>query len=301
MNHPKKDHDGAGLVKQLMHSEGENLLSISLSPVEVDFPLPALHSFASAVYQGLWVFIGGEVAGFHGTVSNPPPFLQTGVNDRIWVIDLHGCKSWSLPAPVAYRHALAVTNAQSYQVGDTLYFCGGFTVSDVNDPLLNATSKFFFQIDLANLVEYVQSGGTSPELEMVFPIILEDSFVQVTGGELMVVNNHFYLVGGQLFTGVYSAGSSGSYTNAVRSFELQHQGSTWSLVNKNTYSDSVNLHRRDFNLVPYINDDGSMDAVVLGGVFTPEDLSYNNPVYIHGLSSGQISIKPGIAQQECNQ
>jgi hypothetical protein len=43
------------------------------------------------------------------------------------------------------------------------------------------------------------------------------------------------------------------------------------------------------------------EAIILGGVFTPEDLSYNKPVYIHGLSAGNPSISVGTSVQTCNQ
>ncbi len=291
----------SAIAKQLMQSEIENPFSVSLSPLKTDFHLPAVHSFADAFYNGMLIIIGGEVAGFHGTSNNPPPFMTSVANDSMWVINIASGKSYGVPVPEQYRNSLAVTNPQSYQVGSSLYLCGGYTVSDTSQTRFNATSDFFFRIDLPSFIQYVQSGGTTPALDMVFPVAIENDFVRVTGGELFVENDHFYLIGGQNFNGVYSIGSTGNYTNAIRGFTLQQSGQTWSLEDLDSLVDSENLHRRDFNLVPFVESNGSLSAIILGGVFTPEDLSYNNPIYIRGLSNGNPSITVGTAQQSCNQ
>jgi|GEM_PF-1287087 len=291
----------SALAKQLMQSESSNLFSISLTPEKTKFYLPALQAFTSASYNGLWIIIGGQSAGFHGTSNNPPPFLTTYANDSLWVIDATKGTSYGVPVPQAYLNALAVTNPLSYQAGNDLYLCGGYAVSDTSQTQLNTTSKSFFKINLPNLVAYVQSGGHSPDLSEVFPIALQDDFVRVAGGEMMVVNNNLYLIGGQDYEGTYSSGRTGKYTNAIRSFTLHQNGSTWSLANKHSLVDPVNLHRRDFNLVPYIASDNSLEAILYGGVFTPQDLSYNKPVYISGLSSGNPAIRVGTTDQKCNQ
>ena len=301
INEFKADSKFSVGLNQLLKTGSENPFSISLTPVKTDYYLPALHSYASATYNGMWIFIGGEVAGFHGTSNNPPPFMKTVANDSLWVIDPANGKSYGAPVPEQYRNSLSATNPQSFQVGNDFYICGGYTVSDATKTRFNTTSDYFFRIDIPNLIQYVQSGGSAPALNMVFPVALENDFVRVTGGELFVENNNFYLIGGQDFEGAYSAGTTGTYTNAIRSFTLQQNGQSWSLANMNTLVDSVNLHRRDFNLVPYVASDGTLDAIILGGVFTSKDLSYNNPVYISGLSTGKPTIASGTFQQTCNQ
>lgn len=289
------------LALQLLQNGNENPFSITLRAEKTNFYLPALQSYADATYNGLWIIIGGQVVGFHGTSNNPPPFLTSFANDSLWVIDAAQGKSYGVPIPKAFLISLAVTNPQSYQVGNDFYLCGGYTVSDPSQTRLNTTSNYFFKINIPNFIEYVQSGGNSPALSDVFPIAIQNNFVRVSGGELLVVNDNFYLIGGQDYEGAYSAGLNGKYTNSIRSFTLQQSGATWALANMDSLVDPVNLHRRDFNLVPYVAADRSLEAILYGGVFTSQDLSYNNPVYIKGLSTGNPVITIGTMHQKCNQ
>ncbi len=288
-------------ITENLFQEESTLFSISLSPVQTDYHLPAMHSFAFATYEGMWIVLGGQVAGFHGTADDPPPFMRSIANDSLWLIDPVNGASYSVPVPAQFQPALTVTNPQYYQEGETLYVCGGYTVSDATQPRFNTTSNYLVGVNLPNYLQYVQSGGQAPAADQVFQIALQDDFVRVTGGALMIVNDYFYLVGGQNFEGVYTVGSTGDYTNAIRSFTLEQNGSDWSLGTIDSLVDTVNLHRRDFNLVPYLSSGGLQEAIILGGVFTPEDLSYNNPVYITGLATGTPAITVGLSEQSCNQ
>lgn len=275
--------------------------SITLSPEEVNFYLPALQSFVVATYNGLYIILGGLKVGFHGTSNNPPPFLTTFANDSIWVIDVANEKSYGVPVPKEYWSSLAVTNPQAYQVGNDFYVCGGYAVTDPSQKSLNTTSDHFFKINLPGLVEYVESGAQTPALSAVFSIAIEDDFARVAGGELLVVDNQFYLIGGQDYEGAYTLGRKGTYTNSIRSFTLAQNGAGWALTNKDSLVDSINLHRRDFNLAPFIADDGSLEAILYGGVFNAQDLAYFNPVYISGLNAGKPMVNIGSSKQNCNQ
>lgn len=289
------------VVKQFTDTGFQFPFTINITREAINYYLPALQSYALATYQDMWVMIGGLKIGFHGTSNNPPPFLSNYANDSIWVIDpIHGA-SYGVPVPQQYWNSLSVTNAQYYQSGNDFYLCGGYTVSDPGQKQLNTTSDYFFKINIPNLIQYVKSGGNTPGLNEVFPVVFESDFIQVSGGELLKTNDNFYLIGGQNYQGVYTLGGNGKYTNAIRSFNLIQNQSVWNLTNRKSLVDSVNLHRRDFNLVPYINSDGLTDAIIYGGVFTSKDLSYLNPVYIGGLSSGNPSIHVGGTQQQCNQ
>tara|TARA_R110000782_G_scaffold31969_7_gene78203 strand:- start:504 stop:1991 length:1488 start_codon:yes stop_codon:yes gene_type:complete len=295
------DSTFSALAQQSMQPTDADFFTITLTPEPINYYMPALHSFTKAVYNELWIIIGGQTTGFHGTSNSPKPFLSSVANDSLWVIDPIQGASYGIPIPKEYWNALSASNSQSYQVGNDFYVCGGYTVSDQNQTQFNTTSNYFFKINLQNLVSYVKSGGSSPSLSEVFPIAINNDFVRVTGGQLMVVNNNFYLIGGQDYEGTYSTGLTGKYTNSIRSFTLEQSGETWSITNKDSLVDPVNLHRRDFNLVPFITADKSLDAIIYGGVFTTSDLSYNNPIYIKGLSAGKPTISIGLFEQRCNQ
>jgi hypothetical protein len=261
--------------------------------------VPAIHSFASAYYNGVWVFIGGKKNGFHGKSNNPPPFRVTTVNDSIWVVDFVNRHSWGAPIPKSYRYQLATTNPQFCQSDSLLYFCGGFTASDSTAKMMNATSSWFFELNLASLIQYVQSGGSMP-FSQVITMALNSPYVQVAGGEMLLRNANFYLVGGQNYNAVYSPGKTGIYTNAIRQFKLVQAGGTWSIGDTVSVYDAANLHRRDMNLVPYWLD-GRSSATLYGGVFTARDEAYLNPVDISGLDSGKLAYKVEPTEQMVNE
>jgi hypothetical protein len=299
MNHPiNKD-----LSKRFQNTEtgSKYPLSFSLEKLTDNIGLPGIHSFACAVYDEFWLFIGGETVGFHGTSSSPAPFLSTSANNKIWLCDTKNKQSYSIPIPEEYLLSLAVTNAQFYQVEDMLYMCGGYAVTDVSQENFNTTSNSFFKIHIPTLIQYVINQDSTTDLDQIFLIVIQDDFVRVTGGALMIINDLYYLVGGQDYEGVYSPGSTGNYTNAIRSFSVSHQSGVYAITSKETLTDADNLHRRDFNLLPYLNMSGEKECILSGGVFTSKGLSYNNPVYIKGLSFGQPAISIGTMEQKCNQ
>ncbi|MFL5765263.1 MAG: hypothetical protein ACJ77K_15070 [Bacteroidia bacterium] len=276
-------------------------LTISLQPAPA-FKLPAIHSFASAVYNGYWILIGGMKTGFHGTSNLPPPFPSSVANDSIWVISVADGRTWGVPVPAVYANYLSVTNPAAFQNQQFLNFCGGYTRQSGASKNFDCTSDRFFQINLANLITYVQSGGASPSLDQVIPVVAQSPYVQVTGGEMFATNRWIYIVGGQNYNTTYSTGVTGLYTNAIRRFTLQSMGGVnFKVVDTASYMDPVNLHRRDFTLAPVVTTDGKASAVLYGGVFTKNDMAYRNPVYISGWETGAVSIRPDAAQLNFNQ
>ncbi|QEC68921.1 hypothetical protein FRZ67_16985 [Panacibacter ginsenosidivorans] len=271
----------------------------SLEPSILNCRIPALQSFVFGQYNGLWIFIGGEKKGFHGTDNDPPPFRSKVANDSIWVIDINHQQSWSIAVPSSLSAILSATNSAYCQVGNLLYLCGGFTKSNPAAPNFNYTSNIFLEIDLSALVSYVQNGGNA-SLSSVITKQIQDPFVQVTGGALVYNNGFFYLIGGQNYSTTYNSGTTGAYTNAIRKFTLQQQQSTWVISDTASLIDTVNLHRRDMNVVP--GPPGNDQGVILyGGVFTKKDEAFRNAVFINGLSTGNPSIMVDSMQQNVNQ
>lgn len=279
-----------------------NPFEISVQPQDLPFQLPALQGCAAATYGEWWIFIGGRRAGLHSMDNDPPPFTWPAVNDSIYLVNLISNEVQSVGVPMDYANFLSATNPAYYQVRDKLYYCGGYTYQLLPTEQFNWTSDRFFEINLPALIQYVQSGGATPALSEVFTKVIRDKYVQVTGGEMMVVNNHFYLVGGQNYVGPYERGNTGIYTNAIRKFDLAQNGTSWTLSDTLSLIDPVNLHRRDLNLVPVaVHDDDSIRAVIFGGVFTPDGLGYRSPVYLSGLTAGVPAISVDSMQQDVNQ
>jgi hypothetical protein len=273
-------------------------LTVSLLAMNQPFKVPAIQSYASATYNNFWILVGGQKYGFHGTSNNPAPFRASVANDSIWVIDFMNGRSWGAPVPAAYQQWLMSSNPAYYQLGNMLYFAGGYTRSSASAPRYDMTSDRFLGISLPNLISYVQSGGASPSPSTVIPINIQSPYVQVTGGELFFSNNYFYLIGGQNYNTVYSSGQTGIYTNSIRRFSVD--ASRTIITDTLSFYDPVNLHRRDLNVVPTVVN-GQLGATIYGGVFTKNDMAFRNPVYVTGWQTGNLTITPDAAQLDFNQ
>jgi hypothetical protein len=264
-----------------------DFIQTSLQTVPINFPLPALQSPVAAMYDGKWILFGGRKSGLHTMNNDPPAFSNRQVNDSIWVIDPVNQISQGVLLPARYFRYLTASSQQYFQDGETLYVMGGFTFSDSTSNVSNWTSDFFHEINLPNLIEYVTTQGQSPSLDQVITKEIEDPFLQLTGGEMFLNNGNFYLVGGQNYIGAYIPGNNGIYSSSVRKFRISQSGSDWVLSDTLTLRDTVNLHRRDYNLAEVIvSSPDSLAAVVYGGVFTKNGLGYRSPIYLSGLASG---------------
>ncbi|MBK9014381.1 MAG: hypothetical protein IPM82_09985 [Saprospiraceae bacterium] len=83
----------------------------------------------------------------------------------------------------------------------------------------------------------------------------------------------FYLVGGHRFEGHYSANAGSSnvqvYANAIRSLRCSTTVLAGRVDHKSEVKDELNLHRRDYNLVPQIFENGESGISAFSGVFQP--------------------------------
>jgi len=103
-----------------------------------------------------------------------------------------------------------------------------------------------------------------------------------------LLNDRFYLVGGQRFIGRYNPmgpnqgpGFIQEYTNAVRRFAIDDDGVSLAISDYWGHVDTVNLHRRDYNMLPQIFPDGEEGFTAFTGVFQyAEDVPWLNTVDI---------------------
>lgn len=153
------------------------------------------------------------------------------------------------------------------QRGETLLFTGGYGRSEVLQD--HRTYPYLTLIDVLSAMNAVKEGDSLlPHFQQV-----RDTFFAVTGGQLAMLNDTFYLVGGHRFEGLYSANAGANniqfYTNAIRKFTLQQDSTGWHLSHKSEVVDELNLHRRDYNLVPQIFENGESGISAFSGVFQP--------------------------------
>ncbi len=245
--------------------------------------VPGVHSFSwGKSSNGLWVIFGGRIDGLH---QRRPfdSFAPAGNNTNVIVIDIENEKTWSkpltgLPAPIFEQ--LQATNHQFYQVGQYLYINGGYGYSPTAQD--HITYPYLTAVDLDGVASAVIEGK---DMAPFFRQIV-DSNMAVTGGQMGYLNGTFYLCGGQYFKGRYNPMGPGHgtgfvqiYTDAVRKFKVNDDGTDLSLYDYSEIKDTNNMHRRDYNMSPQIFPDGSHGFTMFAGVFQRlQDLPFLNTV-----------------------
>lgn len=244
---------------------------------------PSLHSFAFAQYNGKWLFIGGRTNGMHTFSNTLPNFPRASANRNIFVVDPATNQVWSknvyTDLSIAVADPLKAHNMEYYQNGQTLIMIGGMGLDSLHDSTVTFTA--ITAINVPGIINaIVNNQNISSYVTQV-----NDSRMQVCGGELGMIGSNYFLIGGHNFSGEYRSPANNEffqkYTNQYKKFNLSI-GGTISVSNYTEYTDTVNLHRRDMNVVPMINPDGSESLALYGGVFKYEkDLPFQNPVYIN--------------------
>lgn len=258
--------------------------SVRLEPLNIS-NLGGLQSYAYAQYGGKWLIVGGRLDGLH----RRQPFAsfdEAGHNNQMFVIDPVAGQVWSAPLSVLavdLREQLSATNMEFHQEGDYLYIVGGYGYSA--SVGLHRTYPFLTAIDVPAVVDAIESGlGLNTyQFRQV-----SDTMFAVTGGHLKKLYDNYYLVGGQRFDGAYNPmgpdhgpGFVQVYTNAIRRFALNDDGTNITINHLSPIIDAAQLHRRDYNVVSQIMPDGSYGITAFSGVFQHlVDLPFLNCVNI---------------------
>lgn len=251
-----------------------------LTPVQIQ-GFPGLHSYAYAQHNGKWLIIGGRKEGIHARQPFAS-FPATKNNTDIYVVDIISRQFWQAPLenlPATLKEQLSSTNINFCQQDDTLYLVGGYGYSaSAADHITFPNLTTLIVSKVINAV-ITQSAFTSYIKQISDPVFA------VTGGQLGMIKNKFYLVGGQKFDGRYNPMGHSTfiqeYTNQVRMFTVNNNEEQLSYSNYSQLIDPVHLRRRDYNLIPQIFPDRSEGYTISSGVFQPiEDLPFLYPVDI---------------------
>lgn len=247
----------------------ESPFEIHIEPISIE-GLGGLQSYAYAQHNGKWLILGGRVDGLH----RRQPFAAfdiAGHHTNILVVDPVENKVWTssistLSATI--QEQVKSTNMQFYQSKDKLYLTGGYGRSEIiND---HTTFPYLTVVSVSGLIETViNQQSITPYFRQV-----QDSKLQVTGGHLKKIDEVFYLVGGNKFLGRYNPqgpdfgpGFIQEYTNQVRRFTIDDDGTNITINHLTPFTDSAELHRRDYNVVPQIFPNGEMGITAFSGVF----------------------------------
>lgn len=253
---------------------------IELEPVTVP-NMPGIHSYAKAEHNGKWLFIGGRLDGIHARQPfNAFPENQN--NTDVMVVDIENGQFWSSDVsvlPTTIEEQMQSTNMNFTQLGDTLYFVGGYAyAASVQDHI---TFPYLTTIDVPGLIDAVVNGSDiTPYFKQT-----EDDIFAVTGGHLTSLNDTLMIVGGHRFDGRYNPMGNNTYVqtyvNGIRKFTINNSGAQPLFANYTEILDPVHLRRRDYNLVPQIFPDGTEGYMISSGVFQQNaDLPFLYPVDI---------------------
>jgi hypothetical protein len=262
---------------------------ILLEPLSIT-GLSGIQAYAFGQYNGKWLIVGGRLDGLH----RRQPFASfdvAGRNDQLTVIDPLMKQMWSAPLTslsVGLQDQLSSTNMEFIQEGDYLYLIGGYGYSYASKSHIT-----YPNLTAIKLPEVINAIINKSPIHTFFRQIMDERFA-VTGGYLNKIYNTYYLTGGQRFDGRYNPmgpdhgpGFSQVYTNAIRKFRIKEDGVKWTITHLPSVIDGVNLHRRDYNVVPQIMPNRQEGLTAFSGVFQVTiELPYLNSVNID--SAGYI-------------
>lgn len=242
---------------------------------------PGVHSNAVAFYQNKIIIVGGRLEGTH--MRRPfESFLYKYNNKNIYIIDAKTFTTDSIslkPLNQSLQDQLCSTNMEFFQEGKMLYFVGGY--GNNGREYYDKTYPNLTKIDLDLLLKFAKNKKNLPK---AFAQITNEKMA-VTGGHLDKIGDYFYLVGGQRFDGKYNPmgpdhgpGFKQIYTNAVRKFKIEASGDSMKITNYSEIYDDFFLHKRDYNLSPFL-DNGQKKLSAFSGVFHEEkDIPFLNIV-----------------------
>ncbi len=288
--------------------------TVQITPVNQP-NLPALQSAVTAQdavsgspFQGYWLLFGGRLNGLHTFKRPNDNFPPQDQNETIYVINPGNGQTWSeawsaTDVPAGFLPPLYSTNQESVQQGDALYAVGGYgAVDEGGGNFANyVTYDTLTALSVNGLITAVVNHGDVAALSQIQQI--QDQRLQVTGGEMAMLNNLAYLVLGQDFQGQYTPGGhtgfTQTYTDEIQAFQISYNGQvpgSLAIANYQAQNDQVNFHRRDYNLGRILLPGGQPALEVYGGVFTPgpffllsSESAYRNPIVIEGI--GQTLVR----------
>ena len=264
--------------------KGQDQFTVQIEPLTIT-GAPNIHSYSwGKTSDGKWLVVGGRIDGLHrrqpwaaflASDNNTDIILIDPTTDEVWSTSLSGL-------PLTIFEQLQSTNQEFYQRANMLYVIGGYghslTAADhITFPNLTA-------IDIDGVADAIMNGTS---INSFFRQI-NDLNLAVTGGQIGLINDVFYLCGGQYFEGRYNPmgptsgpGFIQEYTDEIRKFEIVDDGTNLSISNYTMFHDTDNLHRRDYNMAPQIFPNGELGLTMFSGVFHPvTDLPWLNSVDI---------------------
>lgn len=243
--------------------------TVQLEPVIIP-EFEGLQSYAWAKDGDKILLAGGRTDGLH----RRQPFAAFSKNfaaTELIVLDVKQEKVWktNLSAlSLSISEQLRSSNMESMQQGNQLFIIGGYGYSESKKNHITYPSLIIIQVkELMDAV--INNRPIAPFIQQII-----DERMAVTGGRLNLLDGQFYLVGGQRFDGRYNPhgpdhgpGFFQEYTNQIRKFSIEDNNGKWQLKNYTAITDSLLLHRRDYNLLMQLDSNGKEMLTIFSGVF----------------------------------
>lgn len=282
---------------------------------KANFELPVgIHSGVVGIYKGLWIFIAGRINGLHGFGNDPfPPDSQNTsiyvVNPVTGVVVSRSLSDGSSGLTQQQIDTLTVTSPQGYQENNTLYMTGGYGVDTASGTF--GTKPVLTAINLPGIVDWVTKPGNINNSVIKNIRQIYNPIFQITGGRMIKLGNLIQLVFGQNFTGVYTGGSGGDYSEQVRQFQIINAGGQLSvnIFPSRPSNPDPNFRRRDLNIVPALLNNNNLlkfGLIAYAGVFTPSTGVWTVPVVINETGDPVMAnpnlpttFKQGMNQYVC--
>ncbi|MBL0342612.1 MAG: hypothetical protein IPP71_17970 [Bacteroidetes bacterium] len=241
--------------------------ALELEPFTIS-GLPGLHSYAYTIHDGKWLILGGRTNGLHG-FQPPFAFPLATQNTNIYVVDPVAQQFWSATSstlPQNIQEHISSSNMEGVRLGNYFYFIGGYGFSTPANDLI--TFPNITAIDVPGLMNAVmnQLPVTSYFRQITDPAMA------LCGSRAEVIDTTVYLVFGHQFDGRYNPNNMPSFTqvysNQIRKFNITDNGTVFTITNYTSITDTVNFHRRDYNLAPQIFPNGTSGITASSGVFS---------------------------------
>ncbi len=271
-------------------SAQETPFQIYIEPIDIP-EVTGIQVYAFGQADGKWLIIGGRIDGLHPRQPNSA-FDVAGKNIQIIVIDPVNKQRWTATLTslsVNLQEQLSSTNMQFHQYENMLYFLGGYGYSNTAGDHIT-----FNKLTAIKVAETIDAVINNKPFSGFFRQISDSQFA-VTGGHLKKVYDTWYLVGGNKFDGRYNPANNPTftqiYTDQIRKFKINDDGTALTVTHLPSITDTDNLHRRDYNVVPQIMPNGEQGLTAFSGVFQKDaNLPFLNCVNID--SSGYDATNP---------
>ena len=276
-------------------------IEVRRAPIEFE-GLPGLHSGCAAIYEDQpehVLFFGGRynLAGMHGFECGDGSFAKDDYNRSFYVANVQTGEVWerSVDDPRSglsseQADQLSAVNFLENQVGQHLIALGGYGYSRDADDWV--TFDQLALIDIAGAVEWTMGAKSQLSESITFmdpPSGAPDTIYTVTGGKLLFPEDEMWICMGQEFQGRYDVCDPDAATQTYKEnfyrlrFDLDAKGEgSFTYLGESAQANEAFAHRRDLNILPFIEADGiTKGAVALAGVFTEEDGCWTVPSLMH--------------------